>query len=51
MVERFEILQGSLVAGNDSPEVIKEAIDLIKLLNTAGKINTEDALELIKSIE
>jgi hypothetical protein len=51
MVERFEILQGSLMAGNDSPEVIKEAIDLIKLLNTAGKINTEDALELIKSIE
>lgn len=51
MVERFEILQGSLEAGNDSPEVIKEAIDLIKLLNTAGKINSEDALELIKSIE
>lgn len=50
MIDRFEILQGSIVAGNDSQEVINEAIELVKLLHTADKINTEDATELIKNL-
>lgn len=51
MIERFEIVQGSIVAGNDSQEVINEAIELIKLLHLSGKIETEDATTLLNELK
>lgn len=50
MVDRFEILQGSVIAGNNSQEVINEAIELIKLLSLAGKIDSGSAVELIQDL-
>jgi hypothetical protein len=47
MVERFEIVQGSINAGNDSQVVINEAIELVKTLSVAGKISATDASELL----
>lgn len=51
LIDRFEIVQGSIIAGNNSLDVIKEAMDLIKLLHTAGKISSEDATELLKELK
>ena len=46
---RFELLQGSIEAGNDSKDVINEAIDLLKLLMLAGKVNADEGNEIINS--
>jgi hypothetical protein len=51
MVDRFEIVQGSIIAGNDSQEVINEAIELIKLLHLSGKIETSVATELLSELK
>ena len=48
-VNRFEVLRGGLLAGNESPELKTELIDIIKLLNNKNinKISDEDAKDLI----
>lgn len=48
-VNRFEVLRGGLLAGNESPELKAELIDIIKLLNNKNinKISDEDAKDLI----
>jgi hypothetical protein len=48
VVQRFQLLQGSIDAGNDSQIVINEALDLIKILVMAGKIEASDADDIIK---
>lgn len=50
MVDRFEIVQGSIIAGNNSQEVINEAIELIKDLRLAGRIKPDVALELLEEL-
>ena len=45
--ERFQILQGSIIAGNDNKESIAECIDLINILTVAGKIDQQDATEIL----
>lgn len=45
--ERFTILQGSIIAGNDNKETIDECIDLINVLTVAGKIDPQDAQEIL----
>lgn len=50
MIERFEIVQGSIIAGNDSRETINEAITLIKQLSMADKIKPEDASLLLEEL-
>ena len=49
--KRFEVVQGSIEAGNDSKEVIDEALDLVKILMLAGKIDPEEGKDLLKSFE
>lgn len=51
MVDRFEIVQGSIIAGNDSQEVINEAIELIKDLRLAGRIPADKAVELLEELK
>lgn len=51
MVDRFEIVQGSIIAGNDSKEVIDEAIELIKDLRLAGRIQADVASELLEELK
>lgn len=51
MVDRFEIVQGSIIAGNDSQEVINEAIELIKDLRLAGRIPADKAAELLEELK
>lgn len=50
MIERLKVLQGSIVAGNDSQIIINEAIELVKTLALVGKISPDDALELLQSL-
>jgi hypothetical protein len=50
MINRFEIVQGSIIAGNDSRETINEAIALIKQLSMADKINPKDASLLLEEL-
>ncbi len=51
MVDRFEIVQGSIIAGNDSKEVIDEAIELLRDLKLAGKIQADVAAELLEELK
>jgi hypothetical protein len=47
LVHRFYILRGELTAGNDSEIMKQELISVINILNSKGKINNTDAIELI----
>lgn len=49
-IARFQVLQGSIEAGNDSIEVIKEAVELLKILVLANKIDKEEADTIIESL-
>jgi hypothetical protein len=51
VVERFKLLQGSVDAGNDSRVVINEAIELLKILVLAGKVEAQEADNIIKDFE
>lgn len=46
-VERFKVLQGSILAGNDNQEVINECINVIKILVVAGKLDAREANDII----
>jgi hypothetical protein len=50
LTDRFILLQASIVAGNDSEEVVSELIDLIRKLVKIGKISKKDATELLSEI-
>jgi len=52
-VKRFNILKGSLIAGNDSVEVKDELENIISLLSnpTVGKISPSDAVDLINALK
>jgi hypothetical protein len=50
LIDRFTLLQASIVAGNDSDEIIEELINLIRKLVKIGKISKEDATELLSEI-
>ena len=51
-IERLILIQGTLEAGNDSEDVKKEAIDIIKVLSNPiiNKISSSDAEMLINSL-
>ncbi len=49
VIKRFELLQGSIDAGNDSQVVINESIELLKILVIAGKVDADVANEIINS--
>ena len=49
--ERFKVLQGSVLAGNDNQEIINELIGLIKVLVVAGKVDAEEASEILTDLE
>ena len=49
-IARFQVLQGSIEAGNDNKEVLKEAIELLKILVLANKIDKEEADSIIESL-
>lgn len=51
MIARFELLQGAIIAGNNSPIIVEEVVNLIKMLNLAGKINDIDSLELLNELK
>jgi hypothetical protein len=47
VVTRFEMLQGSIEAGNTAKEIIKEAVELLTILQAAGKISKEEADDFV----
>ena len=51
LLKRFELLQGSIQAGNNSNEVLKEGIDILKRLNKIGRIDDEQLNEILNSLE
>lgn len=51
MIARLEVIQGSVLAGGDAPELYKEAIDLIKVLTMADKIDREEADTVISDLQ
>ena len=52
-VDKFEVLRGSIIAGNDNDEIINELIDIIDLLSnkSIGKISLSDAIMLKESLK
>lgn len=52
-MKRFEVLRGAIVAGNDSPDIRTELIEIIDLLSnkTIGKITPLDAIMLKECLE
>ena len=50
-IHRFDILRGELQAGNDSKIMKEELIELIGILNKAGKINDNDSKEFIELLK
>ena len=51
LLKRFLILQGSIRSGNNSNEVLKEGIDILKRLNKLGRIDDEQLNEILNSLE
>ena len=51
LLKRFLILQGSIRSGNNSNEVLKEGIDILKRLNKIGRIDDEQLNEILNSLE
>ena len=51
LLKRFLILQGSIRSGNNSNEVLKEGIDILKRLNKIGRIDDEELNEILNSLE
>ena len=51
LLKRFELLQGSIRSGNNSNEVLKEGIDILKRLNKLGRIDDEQLNEILNSLE
>ena len=47
MLNRFEILKGMLMAGNDGSEVIKEFKTLLVKLSNDGRLKKADAREIL----
>jgi polyhydroxyalkanoate synthesis regulator phasin len=41
------MLQGSIEAGNTAKEIIKEAVELLTILQAAGKISKEEADDFV----
>jgi hypothetical protein len=50
LTNRFTLLQNSVIAGNDSEEIVDELIQLISKLCKAGKITRAQAGDLITDI-
>lgn len=48
VVTRFEMLQGSIEAGNVAKEILAEAVDLLSILQAANKISKEEGDEFIE---
>jgi hypothetical protein len=50
MADRFDILKGEIVAGNDNPKIVKEfKVMLMKLINT-GRIPRREAHEILTDL-
>ena len=47
VVTRFEVLQGAIDAGNTAKEILQEGIELVTILQAAGKISKGDADEFV----
>lgn len=51
LIKRLEILQGSIRAGNNNNDILKEGIEIIRKLNKLGRINDEQMKEIINDLE
>jgi hypothetical protein len=50
VIERFEILKGSIIAGNDNPELIAEIKVVLLKLVEHNKISQNDAEDIIEEL-